>query len=164
MDGLVVYYSRTGNTEDVGEQIARRLDCETLKVSDKKERSGVTGYLKGGWDAWRGKKTEIEMMEEDISDRDLIIVGTPVWAGNPSPAVRTYLSRKKSDIDDIAFYCTCGGSGYEGTFEAMEKITGKEPLATVVVKEKRVKEGNYEGKIGKFLEKITKKIEKEKNF
>ena len=45
-DVLCIYYSRTGNTQRVMEDIAASLDAESVRVRDGVERSGWRGYLR----------------------------------------------------------------------------------------------------------------------
>lgn len=153
MEYLVVYYSRSGNTELVGKKIAESLGCGEKQIFDRKNRSGVLGFLTGGWDAWRGNSTEI-YSEREVDKSDHLIIGTPVWASNPTPAIRTYLERYKDEMDKVSFFCTMGGSGAENAFQTMEELSGKEPVATLALIEKEVKKKNFEKKVKKFTEKI----------
>ncbi len=158
-EGLVVYYSRTGNTKKVGELMASKLDYGSRRIIDKKDRSGISGYLKGGWDAWREHLTDIDLgkKEEDLSKYELVVIGTPVWAGKPAPAVSTYLSKRKDKIDKIAFFCTLGGSGYESTFQCLKNISGKEPVTTLAVREKEIEDGSYKKAVKNFVEQCSKR-------
>ena len=52
-DVLCIYYSRTGNTQRVMEDIAASLDAESVRIRDGVERSGWRGYLRCGLDAMR---------------------------------------------------------------------------------------------------------------
>lgn len=151
MEGLVVYYSRTGNTRKIGKVVADELNFETREIIDKKDRSGFTGYVKGGWDAWREKRTQIGIKEEqDLSDHDIVVVGTPVWAAKPAPAVATYLDEKKDSINKIAFFCTCGGSGYKSTLNQLKNKIDMEPVSTLVIKEAEIDNDDYEKDIKRF--------------
>ena len=47
-DVLCIYYSRTGNTQRVMEDIAASLDAESVRIRDGVERSGWRGYLRCG--------------------------------------------------------------------------------------------------------------------
>ena len=62
MSDLVVYYTRTNTTKNVASIIKDELDADVLEVIDKKNRQGPIGYLRGGLDAIRSKKTSIENM------------------------------------------------------------------------------------------------------
>jgi len=114
LKSLVVYYTRTGNARFVAETIAAEIGADVEEVIDLKKRTGALAYLSGGSDARRGKETEIAPTKKVSSDYDLIIVGTPIWAGRPAPAITTYL--KKNDLSDkkIAVFFTQGGKKPQG--------------------------------------------------
>ena len=95
MKSLVVYYTRTGNARFVAETIAAEIGADVEEVIDLKKRTGALGYLSGGSDARRGKETEISPTKKSPAEYDLIIVGTPVWAGRPTPAILTYLKKTR---------------------------------------------------------------------
>lgn len=153
MKALVVYYSRSGNTKLAGEAIARALACESEEILDKKDRSGVIGWIFAGKDAQAGNWTEIAEPKKKPPDYGLVVVGTPIWAGNVTPAIRTYLDRFKGKFRKIAFFCTCGGP-IEKTFSEMKKTCGKTPLATLELREFEVKGGGLEAKVREFAGKL----------
>ncbi len=154
---IVLYYSRTGNTKKVAEFISYGLGCESTKILDKKDRSGLSGYIRGGWDAWRENRTDIGFTEDfDPSRYDLLVVGTPVWAGKPSPAVRTFITDLEEKVGDIAFFCTLGGTGDKTTFQKLEELYGEPPVASVAVTEKELNSNTYKKKIKNFVEKCLK--------
>ena len=70
MSDLVVYYTRTNTTKNVASIIKDELDADVLEVIDKKNRQGPIGYLRGGLDAIRSKKTSIEY--EDVNFENMI--------------------------------------------------------------------------------------------
>ena len=149
MKSLVVYYSRTGNARFVAETIAAEVGADIEEVVDLKKRSGVLGYLSGGSDARRGKETEIAPTTKLPAIYDLIIVGTPVWAGRPTPAILTYL--KKNDLSEkkVALFFTQGGqkpSAIEETkalipnSNCIGQISLVSPSATKEASEKKIAE------------------------
>ena len=79
MRSLVVFYSRTGNSKFVAEKVASELRADTEEVVDLKNRRGLFGFIKAGYDATLGKETKIEKTQNSPRDYDLIVVGTPVW-------------------------------------------------------------------------------------
>ena len=109
MKSLVVYYSRTGNARFVAETIAAEVGADIEEVIDLKKRSGPIGFLTGGSDARRGKETEISPTTKSPAEYDLIIVGTPVWASRPSPAIITYLKKNDLSGKKVALFFTHGG-------------------------------------------------------
>ena len=48
MKTIVVYYSRTGNTRKVAEELADTLKCDIEQIIDTQKRSDVLGFLRSG--------------------------------------------------------------------------------------------------------------------
>ena len=142
MKTLLTFYSRSGTTKRVAEEVAKALDADIDEVIDKKSRKGILGFFIAGYDATRGKTTEIEF-EKDPSRYDLVIIGTPVWNGRVTPAIRTYLLRNRERIKNAAFFCTCAGR-LGKCLEQMEELWGKKPILRKVLIRKRLDEGTEE--------------------
>jgi flavodoxin len=151
---LVVYYSRTGTTKMAGEAIAKKLGSDLEEIIDKTDRKGAVGWVLAGRDAMKKSLTEIVEPKKNPAQYDLVIIGTPVWAGTMAPAVRTYLSIHKDMIAQAAFFCTMGGSGNKNIFTYLEEASSKKPVATVALQTKEVRTGNVEGRIEKFAQEI----------
>jgi menaquinone-dependent protoporphyrinogen IX oxidase len=151
---LVVFYSRTGNTRKAAGQVARGLGCELEELTDARPRAGLLGFIKGGGDAMRKKLTQIGPLTHDPGDFDLVVLGTPVWAGTMTPAVRTYLAEQKDRLPEVAFFLTTGGSGVERTFRHMEEMCGKAPKATLDLRDRTVRKGDPSDAIRVFVGKL----------
>ncbi len=156
MTHLVVYYSRTGTTKKLAKSIKRKLDCDEEEIIDKKDRSGVLGFLRASWDAWRGKETEIYGGKKDPSNYDHILIGTPVWAGSPAPAVITYIKKRKFDLDKVSFFCTYKGSGGQKVFDKMGNLCGKKPKSTLGLKSEKIENRRFENDVDEFIGKWLK--------
>lgn len=117
---LVVYYSRTGNTRFVAEKIAEYLDAETCEVVDKKKRKGRLGFLTSGYAATRKKLTDIEV-SKPIDNYDFIIIGSPVWAGKITPAIRTFITKNDFSGEKIACFVTLDGDKPEKNLKNMKE-------------------------------------------
>lgn len=152
---LTVFYSRTGTTKSVAELISNGLKSDKEEIIDMADRSGVMGWLKGGRDAKQKKLTKIKPIQKDPSKYDLIVIGTPIWAWDLVPAVRTYLTDNKSKIKKIAVFCTEGSSGHETAFKTVEEITGKKPIKTLFLTTKEVKSNNHKTKIDDFIKNLN---------
>jgi flavodoxin len=138
---LVVYYSRTGTTRGVAETLAQKLDADLEEIVDRKRRGGVIGFMGGGKDALLKKVADIDEPRKDPAEYQLVLLGTPVWAGSVTPAVRAYIELKAASLPDVAFFLTTGGSGIDKTFQAMAELCGKQPQGTLGLKERDVKKG-----------------------
>ncbi len=150
---LVVFYSRTGTTKRVAESISNLLKCDVEEVIDTKNRKGPLGYLKSGSDAMSKKLTVIKDVKYEPSSYDMIIIGTPVWAGTMSTPIRTYISQYKNSFKKVAFFCT-GESENEKIFNDMRALCGKEPVQVLSVKPKEVINGDHLFKIKKFIDAV----------
>ena len=156
MKFLIVYYSRTGTTKKVAEQIAHRLGAKSEEIIDLKKRKGPIGYIVAGKDATQKKHTKLGPYNKNPKDYDVIIIGTPIWAWTITPAVRTYLHDHKNVLKNksLAFFCTMGGSGDKNAFEEMQKLSGVKPKATLALLSRDVWGNNYEQKIIGFIKKL----------
>jgi len=152
---LLVYYTRTGSTGKVAAWLADELDCEMEKIIDPRGRLGLIQYLYCGFCAATRRKMDICDTRNDPSDFDLVVLGTPVWAGNMACHIRTYIDSHKGKFDKVAFFCTFESSGDERTFSEMAQLIGKDPVATLAIKTAEVKSGAFIDKADYFAAKLT---------
>jgi len=123
MKTLIVYYSRTGNIRTVTQKTASITKADIEEIVDKKKRTGLIGYLRSGFDAYRQKETKIAETTKNPQDYDLIIIGTSVWAGRITPATRTHIQKSNLSGKKVAFCLTMGGDKPEGPIAAMKALT-----------------------------------------
>ncbi len=155
---LVAYYSRTGNTERVARDIARLLGADIEKIIDKKKRTGILGYLFGGRDAMKKLPTEIGEIQKDPSEYDIVVLGTPVWSWNATPAITTYIARTMGHLKNAAFFITSGNTAPEKIVPYLEEISGKKALAYTGFTKNELKDaGVYGRKIEEFTNAISSK-------
>jgi len=150
---LIVYYSRTETTKKIAEKLQTLLKSDIQEIIDLKNRAGVVVFVTGSMDALFGKTTQIKPEKIAVNKYDLVVVGTPVWAGTMVPAIRTVLTNNK--FKNVAFFCTCSGS-VSKTFTEMEKVTGSKPKATLVLITKDVAKGKIESDLKQFVKNLTK--------
>jgi len=138
MKTLVVFYSRDGHTREAARQVAEALNAEVDEIIDKKNRKGILGFLIAGYDATMGKITDITF-EKNPAEYDAVIIGTPVWNGRVTPAIRTYLLQNRK-IKKAAFFVTCASRSGKCLKQMREIYNGK-VLAEGVVKRNKMEEG-----------------------
>lgn len=147
---LVTYFSRTGNTKKVGKKIAKKLNADKDEIKDNKKRSGPIGFIKSGKEAM--SKTIVAIHHsKDPSKYDLVIIGTPVWAGNMSSPVRSYISKHKDKFNKVAFFCTTGAIGIEKCLNKMQELAEKKPISTLGL---TTKELDNQEKIKRFAKEL----------
>lgn len=151
MKYLVVYYSRTGNNKTIGEAIAKALSSDIDEIIDKKKRAGKIAWLQAGRDALAKKLTDIQF-EKNPQDYDVIILGSPIWAGNIPPALRTYLTKHDLKGKKVAFYICSQSDGYNTVFPILkELIPESENIGTLGITEKQFKQGSYKPELSAFI-------------
>jgi flavodoxin len=149
---LVVYYSLSGNTEQVAEDLARRLGAEREKIGDRRNRKGFLGYLRAALDSIRERPAELTGTVRDPKDYALTLIGTPIWAGKITPAVRTYLRQNRGRFNDVAFFTTSGSTPAEQVIPDMERLAERQAVAFAGFSYIDLKsESLYEKRIAAFL-------------
>ena len=142
MKKLVIFYSLSGNTETVARTIARELKADICKLEEVKKPKRFIRYLTGGYAAGRDKCSEIKPIPFDVHDYDLILLGSPIWASKPVPAVNAFIRDTDFRKKKLIPFFTMGGSGYEkasiNIALKIEKNSGK-VLDSFVVKTGRKK-------------------------
>ena len=122
-DVLCIYYSRTGNTAKTMEEIATALDAELVRLQDDVKRDGFWGWLRCGLDAMRRGTAPVLPFETErsLANYDLVIVGTPVWAGRCSAVTRSFLKRNGRRLNNVAYVATRGSEvRSDEVFEQMD--------------------------------------------
>lgn len=107
-DVLIVYYSLAGNTGRVANDLARHFNADVECIVDMKRRKGLWGYLTAIVDTWRHKPAVIGAIQHDPSTYSLVLLGTPVWGWNITPALRAYLEQTRGKLRNIALFITSG--------------------------------------------------------
>lgn len=147
---LVVYYSRTGNTEGVASRIAADCACDIERIREPRPRDGLSGWLRSVYEVLTGKLPELLPTARNPGDYELVIIGTPVWAGRLCSPMRAYLDAHAAHFRKIAVFCTMGGSGGDKVLDEVEALCGKTPLARLVLTDKEIQGERDREKIGLF--------------
>jgi flavodoxin len=114
MRTLIVYYSYTGNSGLVAGVLRDVLKAETLelKLADDRERKGLARFFWGGKMVFSRAKPALKPHKAGWENYDRIIIGGPVWAGSPAPALVSFLDEARiSGKEIILFCCHLGGKG-----------------------------------------------------
>jgi flavodoxin len=112
MKTAIIYYSYEGNGIFVAEKLGKLLNADILQIQlvNEKKYKGFLRILWGGSQVFSKKLPAIKPYEFNPDTYDLIIFGSPVWAGNIAPAIKTFLSQTKISGKKTALF-TCHGGG-----------------------------------------------------
>lgn len=106
----IIYHSETGNTRHVAQHLSSAFDSKLVEINDVAHHSQLTRFL-----VWckmaRGEElTKTEPESVDVSEYDLIVFGSPVWAFKPTPAIHTAIVNLKGCMGKPAVaFSTHGG-------------------------------------------------------
>lgn len=134
---LCVYYSRTGNTEKLMKEIAQELKCELVKLDDGVNRSGLGGWLRSGMQAMARRLPRVKPVKTafPLDLYDLVIIGTPVWAGRCSAPVRSFLSQYGEQLRRTAYVVTRSSDvRYEEVFDQMDMYVRSPRVSAVTIR------------------------------
>ena len=159
MKTLVIYFSHTGHTQKIAEAIAAKYGSDMERIEEVKQRSGASGYLAAGRDAMFNRSGSIKATQKNPAQYDLIFLGTPIWAWSVSPPVRAYLAGHKTGLNQVAFFCTEGGSGGQRAFRQMADVIGRQPVATLEITEPDLKSGADSKKLQEFFDRVAQKTD-----
>lgn len=93
MKTLITYYSYSGNTDKTAQVLAKFLKTKgEVAVQRLKPKDEITSFTAQCKAAFFRKRSELQDgITFNASSYDLVLVGSPVWAFAPTPAVNTYL-------------------------------------------------------------------------
>ncbi len=143
MRTMVVYYSRTGNTKCIGDELAAALGADVEELRDGKNRAGPIGFLLSGMEAKLKTPVQLEALRHNPADYDMVVVGSPVWANSMCSPVRTFLAQHKTALNRVAWFCTSGSIDPKYAargFAAMTEATGLTPVATLALGQRDIRD------------------------
>lgn len=112
MKKAVVFYSLSGNTQAAAKEIAEGIGADLIELKLVKpfptEKSKQLAL--GGMQAMFGMKPAIQELSKNIKEYDVLILGTPIWAGTIAAPVHSFLN-KYQVLDKIVAVFTFSGGG-----------------------------------------------------
>jgi flavodoxin len=103
---LILYYSLTGNTKAGCEALQKELKADVVEIRDLENRKGGWAYFCTAVSSLLGRHTKIEPEHPDLSSYSNIIIGSPIWTGKLSIAIRTLIDRNRFDKKKVVIYTT----------------------------------------------------------
>lgn len=120
MKKIIVYYSMSGNVELTAKKVAEATGAELLRIEPEKAYpdKGAKKFLWGGKSAVMNETPKLLPYEFKPDEYDAIIFGTPVWASNVTPPLRTFIKDNKEKLAGKSvsvFVCYSGGGAEKAT-------------------------------------------------
>ena len=112
MKKAVVFYSLSGNTQAAAKEIAEGIGADLIELKLVKpfptEKSKQLAL--GGMQAMFGMKPAIQELSKNIKEYDVLILGTPIWAGTIAAPVHSFLNKYQVLDKIVAVFTFSGGS------------------------------------------------------
>lgn len=121
---LVAYYSYSGNTKEVAEAIHQKIGGDIFEIKTEgtypdEYRSMTELAKKEIQESFRPKlTTEVE----DISQYDVIFIGSPNWWGTITPQVSSFIDTYDMAGKKVIPFITNGGGGVQKTISDMTNL------------------------------------------
>ena len=146
---LVVYFSKTGNTQGVAETMAKLTGAELFRLET------VEPYPNDYHTSTEVAKRQLEQnarpalkaVPQDLARYDVVFLGHPVWWHTIPTPVMTFLDGAKLDGKTIIPFCTHGGGGADESTAAIRKLAPK----STVLEDKEFYGGASEEEIAEWI-------------
>ena len=114
---LVLYYSQTGNTKAVAEEIATKLgaDIEEIVAANPYDGDFQATIDRCKQEHEQGNIPDIQPLKADVSNYDIIFIGYPIWFGTYAPPVHKFLLGVDLSGKKLVPFCTFGSGGLESS-------------------------------------------------
>ena len=121
---IVVFYSRSGNTEALVRMIAERTGVEVLSIDVKEpyaaSYSDMTDVARD--EVRRKARRELKTQIPDLTDFDVVFLGSPYWWGSLSVPMATFLMDHNFAGKTIYPFITSGSSSPQGALDRIREL------------------------------------------
>jgi flavodoxin len=126
MKTCIIFHSYTGITRGIARKIQASCGGDLVEVKPRQKYNKLTAYTLGSMRARREEKDPIEPDSLDVAAYDLIVIGTPVWAWKPTPAINTAVSVLKGcEGKRAVIFATCGAQAGDTLAVIRKALEGK---------------------------------------
>lgn len=124
---LVLYYSQTGTTEAVAQEIQQQLgaDIEALQLELPYDGDFGQTIARCQQEMAEGTVPAIKPISVNPADYDLIFLGYPVWFGTYAMPVSGLVNAQDFEGKKVVTFCTFGSGGLQSSTEALRAALPK---------------------------------------
>ena len=127
---LVMYYSETGTTKTVAQELQKQLGADIEEIEAVVPYSGnfQETIQRGQREMQSGEMPAIKPLKKKIADYDIIFLGYPIWFGTYANPIITLVKEQDFAGKTIVPFCTFGSGGLNTSSDALKKAL---PKATI---------------------------------
>lgn len=126
---LVVYFSATGSTKGVAEQLQQILNADVYEIVPQQAyTSADLNYNDANSrvsqeHADRSIRPSISSQTPDLSQYDVIFLGYPIWWGQAPNILLTFLERNDLSGKTVVLFCTSASSDIGSSASALQALS-----------------------------------------
>ena len=157
MKNLIIYYSLNGNTEYAAKLLADKTGSDLIRLSPKSEppKQGRMKFFIGGFRALFHTTPKLEPLSINLNDYELVIIGTPVWAGTYTPAIGSFLKEYNLKDKKVAIFVSSSSGEGDKTIKQLEDKIGVTSSLKLNLTDPLTHKETEDKKIEEFANKIT---------
>ena len=127
---LVLYYSETGTTKTVAEELQKQTgaDIESIEAVEPYSGNFQETIQRGQREMQSGEYPALKALTKKIADYDIIFLGYPIWFGTYANPIVTLVKENDFAGKTIVPFCTFGSGGLNTSSDALRKAL---PKATI---------------------------------
>lgn len=112
---LVLYYSQTGATKAVAEELQKQLGCDIDSIVAVNPYDGDYPQTIARWmqEKQDSVKVEVKPINANLDDYDTIFLGFPIWGGTCALPMQSFLADNKLEGKNVVTFATFGSGGID---------------------------------------------------
>ena len=120
---LVLYYSETGTTKTVAQELQKQLGADIDSIVAVEPYSGIfmETIARGQREMQSGETPAIRPLKAKIADYDIIFVGYPIWFGTYAMPIFTLVKEQNFAGKRVVPFCTFGSGGLNTSSDMLKK-------------------------------------------
>ncbi len=128
MKPLVVYFSLSGNTKFIAENIAAETGADILEIRTMVPyRPGSRSMnIKAFIQVFMRSAPRLRFFDRNPNSYEIIFIGSPVWVGTYSPAIRSFFKKIVLKDKKVAVFCCHSGRAGRMLYDMKERLAGSD--------------------------------------
>jgi flavodoxin len=124
---LVLYYSETGTTKTVAQEIQKQLGADIEAIEPVQPYSGnfQETMQRGQREQQSGQTPALKPLKKKIADYDVIFLGYPIWFGTYAMPIATLVRQQDFAGKKVVPFCSFGSGGLNTSSDALKKALPK---------------------------------------
>ena len=128
---LVLYYSQTGATQTVAQELQKVLnaDIEAIELENPYTGTYAETLDRVGKERESGNLPKLKALKADLAKYDVVYLGYPIWFGTYALPIASLVKEQSFEGKKIVPFCTFGSGGLEPAMADLKKHLPKAQIA-----------------------------------